>query len=306
MKMKGSLSGFTLVELLVVIGIIGILVAMLLPAVQAARAAARRAQCNSQLRQIGLALHSYHDALNSLPPGWVTWHAGFYTGGPDEEPGWGWAAFLLPFIEQRNVLPSAMDLTVPIRKAESRPARITQIPIYKCPSDPGPPILVLKAVRTYTFPILSPQAFHPPPVHYEVDLARANYVGGYGSGEIGQYPHVGNGVFFLNSEVRFADVLDGLSNTIFVGERSTTILPATWTGVIFSAENAEARIIGTAARPPNSKQPNVADFQSWHTDGSLFLMGDGSVQWISQTVDRSVFAARATRAGGESTPTAAD
>jgi len=307
MKRKRLLSGFTLIELLVVVGIIGILVAMLLPAVQSARAAARRAQCNSQLHQIGLALHSYHDSMNVLPPGWITWNFGFNVNGPDEEPGWAWGAFLLPYIEQRNVLPSSMDLTVPIRSMASRPARTTQMPVYKCPSDPGPPTLVLEAVRVFTFPIQALSSkFHPPPIHCQVDLARANYLGVYGSSEIGPYPNLGNGVFFQNSDTRFADVLDGLSNTLFVGERSTTLLPATWTGVVFSAEFAEARVVGSAARPPSSKQPNAADFQSWHTGGALFLIGDGSVQWTSQTIDRTVFAARATRAGGESIPTTSE
>lgn len=140
MKRKRLLSGFTLIELLVVVGIIGILVAMLLPAVQSARAAARRAQCNSQLHQIGLALHSYHDSMNVLPPGWITWNFGFNVNGPDEEPGWAWGAFLLPYMEQRNVLPSSMDLTVPIRSMASRPAHHTnaclQVPFRSRSPDP--------------------------------------------------------------------------------------------------------------------------------------------------------------------------
>lgn len=297
MRMPKFRSGFTLIELLVVIAVIGILVALLLPAVQAARGAARRAQCTSQLHQIGLALHSYHDTANVLPPGWITWPFGFNVGGPEEEPGWGWAAYILPQIEQGNVLTSPTDYTVPIRSQDNQPIRTTQIAVYKCPSDPGPSTFVLEAVRVFTFPIR--KSFHPPPIHYQVDLARANYVGNYGSGEIGRYPHVGNGVFYMNSSTRFADVLDGLSNTIFVGERSTTLLPATWTGVLFGADRAEARVVGTAARPPSSRHPNSADFQSWHTGGALFSFGDGSVQWIDNSIAPGVFHALATRAGND-------
>src|SRR4029078_12831233 len=119
---------FTLVELLVVIAIIDILGALLLPAIQAAREAARRSQCKNNLKQIGLALHNFESAHRSFPPGYVS--QATTTNGPGQGPGWGWGAYILPFLEEST-------LNVDVKKAISDPlydnVRVLPLTVFRCP-----------------------------------------------------------------------------------------------------------------------------------------------------------------------------
>lgn len=129
--------GFTLIELLVVISIIAILIALLLPAVQQAREAARRTQCKNNLKQIGLALHNYHDVARAFPPGWI---AVDDTGSPSAHEGTsgvGWAAMILPYLEQGNIY-SQFNASLPLTDPANAAFLRNQIPGYKCPSDPQP------------------------------------------------------------------------------------------------------------------------------------------------------------------------
>src|SRR5438876_2275143 len=129
-------NGFTLVELLVVIAIIGALVALLLPAVQSAREAARATQCKSHLKQLGLALHQYHDTHNVLPPGWLADE-------PQGAPGWGWTTHLLAYLEQKNLVEGAIHWDLPIADPANQRARETVVPMLLCPSDPAPKLFAL-------------------------------------------------------------------------------------------------------------------------------------------------------------------
>lgn len=282
--------GFTLVELLVVIAIIGLLVALLLPAVQAAREAARRSSCVNNLRQVGLALHNFHDVRQRLPSGWITDGSD-----PEGEPGWGWGAMILPYAEQGNLFDQHIDEKVPIDDPQHSFAWGAVLPLYVCPSDPG----------SETFELLSGRA------HF----AKSNYVGNFGTDALGAHDHDdhdhghghshehfepsdSDGVFFHNSKLRMADVRDGLSNTLFVGERSSKIDHSLWIGVVHGAEHAMARVVGSADHPPGHSV-HFDDFSSAHPGGAHFAFGDGSARFIAETIDEGVFRALATRAGGE-------
>lgn len=267
---------FTLVELLVVIAVIGVLVGLLLPAVQAAREAARRIECSNNLKQIGLGLQNYHDTHRQLPAGWI---ASVGTG----EPGWGWAAHLLPFIEQ-TALHDRIDGRVAIADPAHQGPRETVLPFYRCPSDArGEPLVML--ADDAGAPLFA--------------VARANYVGVFGTEEIEDAPLAGDGTFYQNSRIRFADIVDGLSNTHLVGERSSKIEGSTWTGVVSDAAEAMARVVGSADHAPNDSHAHFDDFSSYHPTGANFVRADGSVRLIVNTVDQHVYQALATRAGGE-------
>ena len=175
---------FTLIELLVTLAIIGILVALLLPAVQAAREAARRASCKNNLHQIGLALHAYHDALRSLPVGCLEWCA---TPFQTTRRQFAWSALLLPFLEQQP-LHAQIDFRYPFDAPQNRPAAATRLSTYECPTAPG----------------------------RELPRAQTDYGGLFG--EIINDRKQDDGVFLYESSVAFAEICDGLTNTFAVAE----------------------------------------------------------------------------------------
>lgn len=291
--------GLTLIELLVVVAIIGILVALLLPAIQAAREAARRAQCQNHVRQIGLALHEHHTALGYLPAGWVA-------DNPSGHPGWGWGALILPYLEQGNVLPDDRPPGQAVGHPANRRLRETVIPTYLCPSDPSPEVFTLHERGPQPAP--SPNGARPAAPRSEAvarrgppmfRIARANYAGVFGVLTIEQTPSAGDGTFFHNSQIRFADIRDGLSNTLIVGERSSRLDIPTWVASVPGAHRAMARVVGRSRRVPNDVLSDFSDFGSHHVFGANFLLGDGAVRMISDQVDPDVYHAWATRAGGE-------
>ncbi len=281
---------FTLVELLVVIAIIGILVALLLPAVQAAREAARRMSCYNNLKQVGLGLHNYHDTYNSLPMGWIGLDTA--TGRPlsEGEPGWGWAAHLLPFIELGTVADTFRD-TLPITDVANQAARRTHLPIFRCPSD-------AHSQQIFDLPDTGGAVLTQVPV--------ANYVGMFGTTELEDCEALpvgvqcrGTGPFFHNSSTRFRDFTDGLSNTLMVGERSSRIEHSTWVGAVPNADESFARILAIADHAPNSGGGHLDDPSSYHPAGTNFVFADGSVHIIVETIDLNVYYALATMQGGE-------
>lgn len=250
-------AGFTLVELLVVIAIIGVLISLLLPAVQAAREAARRMQCSNNLKQMGLGLHNYHDVNRRFPPGYDsfatsngsapaavemdanTWDAG---------PGWGWASFVLPYLEQNNAA-TTIQYNNPVWDSGNAAIISTQFSVFLCPSSSGPvdPFVVRNA------------SGGPLTVGgRQMTVGRSHYVASHGQescwGECGSSTSglvftniytsqtktvaingdaskVADGPFYRNSKTRFRDVTDGTSNTIFLGEHSSRLSEKTWVGV---------------------------------------------------------------------------
>ncbi|TVS19955.1 MAG: DUF1559 domain-containing protein [Planctomycetaceae bacterium] len=294
-------SGFTLVELLVVIAIIGILVALLLPAVQMAREAARRTSCSNNLKQIGLGLHMYHDTFGCLPAGWRGYDPAngqpFWFG----LPGWAWSTSILPYMEQTAVLDGLVHFEHPISDPINADARLARIKIYRCPTDIGDDIFDLAGG--------GPAVGTPAP--FPLQMAKGNYIGMFGTVNFRELcaPTFatfngceGDGTFMLNRQFRFADIRDGLSTTLIVGERNSRHAPSTWLGVVSGGQHGVARVAGVAAFPPNSTAaPShyFHNFSSFHPAGTNFLAGDGSVRLIAETIETSVYHALATRAGNE-------
>lgn len=291
-------SGFTLVELLVVIAIIGILVGLLLPAVQAAREAARRMQCTNHLRQLGLAVHNYESANRRIPSGWIASNA-------HGEPGWGWAAALLPYMEGNN-LHQQIDFGRSIADARHAVVRTTVIPTFLCPSDTGPNLFEIaagdghdhdhdQAARSRNYAAFSVDDGS----EKLFQVSKSNYVGMFGTFEIEDAPYNGDGMLYGNSRIRFSDVIDGLSNTLMSGERSSRLGGSLWQGNISDAAEPHARILGVADHGPNDPHAHFDDFSSYHTGGANFMRADVSVSFISDNIDLTVYRAMSTRAGGE-------
>ena len=322
--------GFTLIELLVVIAMIAVLIALLLPAVQQAREAARRTQCKNNLKQIGLALYNYHDTFTVFPPGYVDRNGNpNLTPDNDTGPGWGWAAFLLPNIDQSPIYNQInFNLGVGLGN-NAQPARV-RLNAFLCPSDSSQQTFPVYDAATQTTILTT--------------VASSNYVGCNGwiecfggaggnpqpgsaaDGLSGTFGQAGVGIFFRNSKNNTSNVTDGLSNTVFVGERSSNHSPVTWTGAVTggacpawmagqspyspppgpafdNGDWGEALIFAhcNATHLPNADFP-IYDpdvFYSRHIGGCHFLMGDGSVRFISSYVDGKTYQNLATIAGGE-------
>lgn len=285
--------GFTLIELLVVIAIIAILIALLLPAVQQAREAARRTQNRNNLKQIGIALHNYHETAGTFPPGWI----GVTGTRPDVEgrSGFGWATFILPMLEQQP-LHRRIDFSGSIMSAPNSIARSTYLPVFRNPSDSAENFWQIRDESAGA--VLA-------------SLPTANYVGCFGSGGLDDCEGLaagrtyrGNGVFYHNSSTRFRDITDGTSNTFLVGGRRTRTdrnpeWHTTWVGVVPGGQEAIARVLGVAEHNPGSPLTHQDDFSSPHTGGIAFLFADGRVRFISKNINHSVYQGLATRARGE-------
>ncbi len=309
MRIRHSRPAFTLIELLVVIAIIAVLIGLLLPAVQKVREAASRMSCSNNLKQIGLALHNYHDRNDRFPPGYT---ANAMTA-DGTGPGWGWAAHLLPDLEQDNLhrtIRFDLSLTAP----ENAFAVGTDVKFLRCPSDPRQePIRPADFVTTGGL---------------TGNLGRSNYVGCYGNTPfLNESPAVltthlmidgisGKGLFFRNSRTRIADVTDGTSNSIAVGEKSAKHTLASWAGVLPGATWRSANdtatfggiptnlpaamVLGHACRqhPPSAAAGVAEDFSAAHPAGVNFLFLDGSVHVVKTSVNMGTYPFTATIADG--------
>ena len=292
--------GFTLVELLVVIAIIGILIALLLPAVQAAREAARRSQCSNNLKQIGLGLHNYHDTNKTFPPAHVYNTATGYTAtGFNGPPMWAWSALILPFVEQKPLY-DACGITqgVPM---DQRFAQIqTKLTAYRCPSDTSP----ANNKRQWTWGNTS---IDPGP-------GTSNYMAMTGTQQ--SCNDNCNGSFLRNRGMGFADITDGSSNTIGVGERcwqlqgnnnNTLYRAGVWAGTASSNHSkdwmydslchSERPINPTAWADWDAVNSAIA---SMHPGGAMVVLLDGSTRFLSETIDfTNVYQRLAQRADGQ-------
>lgn len=310
---RNTHAGFTLVELLVVIAIIGILVALLLPAVQAAREAGRRSQCSNNFKQLGLAVQNYHDTLKAIPPG--TAATSLNTAGP--APGaMSWMIYLLPYMEQQPLYNQLSPYFSTTNSADF-PSDLmnSRIPGLVCPSDGNSPQ-----------DGLSHGGGSPPPDNNDGFIG--NYLGSAGTAIIDTTNSTNlNGVFYYRSKVNLASVTDGLSNTMFFSEVRVVPQGRDWRGRYYRTDHLGAMYTAnTVPNPRNTDGTLTADqtvtcegnpgnpsyapcsangsaqfiaARSYHPGGVQIALGDGSARFISQTVSLAVWQALATRNGGE-------
>lgn len=315
--------GFTLVELLVSIAIIGLLIALLLPAVQAAREAARRTQCVNNLKQLGLALHNYEAALQAFPAGYLSDRHADPAPDPitwDAAPGWGWGALVLPYVEQAAIR-SQVSLDQPLWRPEYQTLVTTKLPGFLCPSATG---------GNEAFVVVDESGAPLSKDGRTIELAHSHYVASHGQescwgdmsgpdgGFDGDTSRIADGPFYRNSQVRIKDVTDGLSNTVFLGEHTSLLSDKTWVGALPGAfvhpklespdnapESAATLVFahsGPAAgetdalgnpiiHPPNFPTLHVCQMQSEHPGGANLMMGDASVRFIADGVHLETYAA---------------
>mgnify|MGYP002623061916 FL=1 len=260
--------GFTLVELLVVIGIVGVLVALLLPAVQAARESARRSQCASHLRQIGVGLLAYHDTRSAFPPGCIE---------PDGRRV-AWSTILLPYVEETATY-ARYDLDVPFYAVENHSATSVVVPIYLCPST----VRLTRVRNGNSSGDVNRNGRYDP----GDDLAMADFGGMFGWANAQPF---GNGVMIYDDVVSLRQVTDGASHTIVVGED-------TGRGTTMNGPWSDGENIFSAGVPINRLQNN--DLWSDHPGGVQVLLCDAAVRFLEENMDLDVLAALCTRAGGE-------
>ena len=262
--MTHARKAFTLIELLVVIAIIALLIGLLLPAVQKVRDAAGRMSCTNNLKQVGLALQNYHDVQKQFPPGYTS---AFDTSGNDTGPGWGWAAYLLPHVEQDN-LHKQINFALPIENAANATARTQVVKSYLCPADTVPASVSV-----------GPRAANGTLTSTTCTVAPASYIGSYGTEEPGVD---GNGIFYRGSATRLGDITDGTSSTLLVGERSFKYSEVVWTGAVTGSN------LGAT---PGSPLPNLPE------NASNFVLGtpgrcstDRRARWNSTTIQATTCA----------------
>ncbi|MEN1678991.1 MAG: DUF1559 domain-containing protein [Planctomycetota bacterium] len=301
---RNARCAFTLVELLVVIAIIGILVALLLPAVQSAREAARRTQCVTNLKNLVLATHNYHDRQQEFPSGYINLQPPGNVAGE----GWGWGALLLPDVEQQP-LHSTLAVTerslLEARTAAASDlglARVLQtaLPVFRCPSDSGPDLIG-----------------GPDPSQRDTSLGRsghtepaaaANYMANSGLFD-GGANRPNNGVFFASAPgpISMRSILDGTSNTIALGERHGlgNCNSGWWLGCINQggrSKSGPAMVVARVSEPLNIYDADcnsgpggdcsITDecgegFASLHPGGANFAFCDGSVRFLNEDIDFS-------------------
>jgi hypothetical protein len=310
--------------LLVVMAIIAVLVALLLPAVQRVRESAAQAHCLNNLKQIGVAIQGYENVHKVYPPAyilattapaatnvtppppkvldgmfWLLWSSGIPYLGVDTAPGWGWGSFLLPHLEQ-HPLEQRIDYAESLDLPKYQDLRTAALPMYICPSDYGAGVYMV--MNEFNSPL--------------VECHTNSYCANYGSnGDPGEQSDNGNGVFMRNLKFRYADIPDGASNTVGIGERAAMFVQSPWVGAVTrgstrttpgapvyvaAVEEAPTQVMARLGRVPlHDPYSTPYDFFSPHRYSVNFLFMDGSARRIATTVDVTTLRALGSRNGGE-------
>jgi prepilin-type N-terminal cleavage/methylation domain-containing protein len=309
---RKRLGGFTLVELLVVIAIIGVLVALLLPAVQAAREAARRMQCQNNFKQAGLALHNFHDARRVFPAG-VNMNGGgacsrksnFVAGAPLEF-GFSWSTHILPYLEHGTLYEQIDFSQQYFYGGTNFPLMANNIQTYLCPTDPAGDQIVFVTGANNNGP------------NEDDDGGRTNMAGvadsvdwscgdGWPKFKDGESP---DGVLYNHSKISIKHITDGTSRTLLVGEiaslnglpnrppsatQRTEMYWITW-NILHTYNGINQPQYAWPESPWNVQKYG---FSSYHPGGCFFAMADGSVRWMDEAVSQDILRALTTRAGNE-------
>ena len=307
---RQSRHGFTLVELLAVIAIIGVLIALLLPAVQSAREAARRIQCANNFRQVGVAMHNYHATFQCFPPG-STWYKGVQPASCGPIPlaisyrGWGWGTFILPFVEQTQVY-DMIDFKVgghyyyeSQNGCLNQAAAATRIPVFECPSDPqaGELVACSSAFQTGSDP--------------DEDLPLSNMAGIADS-----YEHTCDGTYAIHFRLadgvmanlgacKARDISDGTGNTLMIGEVTGggrgSFKGHFWVtrAIMDTGDGINGPTTLTGGLPAEDYSRSDVGPSSYHPGGCHFLLADGSVHFLAENIAYETLAALATRGGAE-------
>jgi prepilin-type N-terminal cleavage/methylation domain-containing protein len=316
--------GFTLIELLVVISIIAVLIALLLPAVQAARGAARRAQCSNNMKQLGIAMHTYHDVVGSFPTSF--WRqtqnpnnqgtARIASDGVNRN---SWCAMILPYIEQTNLY-NAMNFSLGVATRQNDTVAMTPINVFMCPTDPSPSISGLEKVDQGVGPNndSGPKLccvgnfgdnHNDDPNWWRFQSLPTARDNGFGEANTGSTATTQTGIMCRSGgTTSIRDVTDGTANTFAVGE--TLFDSCDW----WTWPNPNGTTCGTSCPinfkvPKHNKDSNAKDdsrnwrpgfgFRSQHSGIVQFLFCDGRVTAIKESIDRNTFRALSTRAMGE-------
>lgn len=306
--------GFTLTELMVVIAIIGGLASLMLPAIQRSRLEAAKTVSSSHLRQLGLALHRFHDDFGHLPAGYQS-DPGRFPAEPeilDAGPGWAWGSALLPYLEQMP-LHERLDRNLPCWDPSLQNLVTTPIPVFLNPAADDPSTVC--QLRDDSGEVVA-------------RFSRTHYVANAGREEpwgvqppLTSWEAIADGPFYRNSRTPFASITDGLSNTVFLGEH-TTISDKTWVGVVpgvfvcprnpdrfpFTECDAAATLV-LVHSGPSASEPGVVHTPSFPTchvcqmyapwPGGLVLLGDGSVRFVPTIVNSMTWAAMCGMRDGE-------